>query len=977
MLLEAIQRARETDVLGPLRIAVDQLGYRRRLLARFASWIRLERRPDGPPPGAGPGEAAQWALFRLFSETLNDIQARTPEAWAVWASRLLAENPPVGWRNLDATLVVVVEPLDPCPAVRRVLEFFHQRTGGLIVTLPFDPEPALGELYAAVEPTRRYFLGLGVAEQTVPVRPAAPPGLTELDRELFRTDAYLRPKLSGTGLEILGGPRGEGVALLIARRVRAAIDQGYRPDEVLILVPREDDDVSPIRATLASWGIPVAPGPTARLATTPAVAALRLVIRLPVEGWEVATLTRLLRNGAVDWSKLGLSDPFRRFEAAAAIHATRVYRNLAQLRGALDRAVAETKKGSIASPAQHSARDVIDELAKQLGLAASRPAPYRTQLGRLQSLAKNLGLDQNQLAPLWDAIDEHAWVLDQVGPAIAAIPIPWADFVARVEAIIAEAEPLPVAALDQAGAVRVEVVGAVDAARSPVVVVANLTEKTFPSPGSIPLNPTRSVEPEPRPDPQLPLPLDLDDPETTRPTDLGYAREMLRFSRALAAADDELILVYPTTDLTGEGLLPAGFLDEILRRLDPEAKKSQVETHARFDPVLRGHEALAVAPGDARVLAVAHACDGDHASLRALARSPDHADALWGVAEAFRVGHARRDRFDFNAHDGWLMDGDAVAQVAAKFDTEHPFSPSQIESYAFCPFQFFQRYVLGLKSSDPFEELAEDYAGRGKDVHDILETAHIAIQAEGSADLATLLPIHINTAMAARLESFDRDVPPGEADVAEVLREINTRRSGKALERYVKQAQVYAAKLGVGAVPTQFEVKFGQPDKVGSLEHLKLGDGDEAIQLQGVIDRIDLIAADGETRFRIIDYKTGSNPTPAEVKSGLASQLPLYAMAVEELVLKGDQTPFHDSGYWSLPKDGYKSVKLGDWPDYRARMIGFVLAMVAELRRGVFPVFSQEKTCTQRCDFSKTCRVGEVRTARKAWNDRPSLEPES
>ncbi len=69
----------------------------------------------------------------------------------------------------------------------------------------------------------------------------------------------------------------------------------------------EDDDVALIRTTLASWGLPVAPGPTRRLATTPAVAALRLVIRLPVEGWEVATLARLLRNGAVDWGRLGLA----------------------------------------------------------------------------------------------------------------------------------------------------------------------------------------------------------------------------------------------------------------------------------------------------------------------------------------------------------------------------------------------------------------------------------------------------------------------------------------------------------------------------------------------------------------------------------------------------------------------------------------------------------------------------------------------
>ncbi len=45
--------------------------------------------------------------------------------------------------------------------------------------------------------------------------------------------------------------------------------------------------------------------------------------------------------------------------------------------------------------------------------------------------------------------------------------------------------------------------------------------------------------------------------------------------------------------------------------------------------------------------------------------------------------------------------------------------------------------------------------------------------------------------MAAELDRYDRDAPPGEADVAEVLREINTLRSGKALDRYLAQFRAY------------------------------------------------------------------------------------------------------------------------------------------------------------------------------------------
>ncbi len=961
-LLEAIQRARETDVLGPLGVAVDQPGFQARTLAQFASWIRNERRPDGPPPGKSPSEVAQWGLFRLFSETLDDIAARTPEGWAVWASRRLVEQPPTGWRDLSRTWVAVVEPVAPTLAMRRALDFLNDRAGAVLVTLPYDPEPALAEIYAAVEPTRRFFLDKAFSEQAVESRPN-PSGLTQIDRELFRADAHLGPRLSGIGLQVLGGPRGEGQALLVARRVLEAIEAGTSPDDILVLVPREDDDVALIRSILASWGLPVAPGPIRRLATTPAVSALRLLIRLPVGGWEVAGLSRLLRNGAVDWAKVGLGDSFRRFEVASAVCSTRVYRNRDKLLKSLDRIIDEAKSGTNQGQIQKVAREAIQRISKAIDPIA-RSNSWQIHLDQLLKLAAKFGLDDAELAPLWDAIEDHAWVLDQVGAAIAAQPIRWSEFVDRVERIIAEGEPLPNDASSEIGAVRVEVVGSVDAARASVVIVANLAEKTFPAPDSVPLDPARSVVTDPDAE------TEEDDPTATRHTDLSYAREMLRFLRAIGSADDALTLVHPTTDINGEGLLPAGFLDEILRRLDPTAL---VEAHTRFDPVLRGHEGLARSKGDARVLAVAQACEGSDGTLRAIAGHPDHAEALRGVAEAFRVGHLRRERFDYGAHDGWLMDVEAVAKVAESFGPDHTFSPSQLESYALCPFQFFQRYVLGLKPPNALEELAEDYAGRGKDVHSVLEDVHRTMLDVKTSNLASGLPILIETKMQAALDQFGRDAPPGEADVAEVLREIDTRRTEKALNRYLAQFRAYDAKVGAGATPYQFEVRFGQ-DEEGSLEVLILGEGDQAIQLQGVIDRIDLIPVDGETRFRVIDYKTGSNPSPADVKSGLASQLPLYAMAVERLVLPSGGSAFLDAGYWSLPKDGFRGVKLDAWDRYRDRLTGFILAMVGELRRGVFPVFSQKKDCESMCDFHKTCRVREVRSTRKAWNDRPSLE---
>ena len=838
--------------------------------------------------------------------------------------------------------VVAIDPIGPTKAMNRVLDSCRARSRSMLVTLPFDPDPALAELYATVEPVRQRFLGQGFVEEST-----GPTGLDlrrhgfeAIERELFRSDGHLRPRLAIGDCKILGGPRGEGVALLIAREVASELKNGRHPDEILILVPRLDDDSELIRATLRTWDLPVATGPGRRLSTVPAVSALRLAIRLPVDDWDVATLVRLLRNGQIRWG----DDPaFARFEAAWAIRATRVFRDRATLRRALERP-AQGDEARKDSRDVMAARAALDRLSASIDPVA-RPGRWRVQVDRLASLARGLGLDMAGLAPLLDALEDQAWVFDRLKSRVAEAVWTWPDFVSEVEAIIATAEaptttPCP-------GTIRIEAVDAAGGCRAEVVILANLAEKSFPTPDSI-------------------------DPESDNVTATpAFSREMLRFVVAVGSADVRLILAFPTSDLGGEPLLPAGFLDDVLRRLDPESLVASVERHARFDPVLADHPDLAGSPADARVLAVATACrDGSNSRLRALAGDPRHTGPLLAAAETFRIAVHRRESRTFGPYDGRLLDPLAVAKIRKDFGPDHPFSPSQLESFALCPFQFFQRYVLGLKPGDGVHELDEDYAGRGQDVHRFLEEIHQQMATEGAPDLIDRLPILIETRMQVELERFD----DGEADVAEVLREIDARRTAKAMAHYVAQFRSYGQGPGKGAVPHRFEVKFGQPDKPDSLPVLTIGESSAAVSLQGVIDRIDLVAKDGRVGFRVIDYKTGSHPGRIDVHSGLASQLPLYAMAVERLIGEEGEHHFDGAGYWSLKGDGYKGLKFDDWSAYRDRLERFILALVDRLREGEFPIFSQKKDCPSFCDFASVCRCKEVRKADKGWTERPILE---
>ena len=937
-LVEAIERAGRSgglEVLGPI---VDLAGYRRQLLGRFAAWTLDERPAPGPPPGNSPVDAEEWGLFGHYRAVLSDLKAEDPEGFAVWASRALLQSPPPEFRHPGH--VVAIDPIGPTKAVQRVLDSCRARARSILVTLPFDPDPALSELYATVEPVRARFLDQGYVEERVEAGGLAfrDHGFEAIERELFRTDAHLRTRLKLRDCKVLGGPRGEGVALLIAREVREALSE-HHPDEILILVPRIDDDAELIRATLRNWGLPVAKGPGARLSTLPGVSALRLAIRLPVVQWDVATLVRLLRNGQVGWPGQA---PMARFEAASAIRATRVFRDRSTLRRALEPGERDEKKDT---RDRRAALGALDRLASLIDPVA-RPGTWQVQVDRLAGLADGLGLGPAGVGALLDALDDQGWVFDRLGPTVANVSWTWAAFVDEVEAIVGAAENSP--APPCPGTIRIEAVGDAWGARAEVMILANLAEKSFPTPDSI----------------------DLGASKDSGPT-AAFSREMLRFIGVVGSADRRLILAYPTSDLDGSPLLPAGFLDDLLRRLDPATRTEIVEEHARFDPVLADHDGLARSRADERVLAVALACrNGSNAMLRTLAGRLDHAGPLLAAAETFRIARHRSESRIFGPYDGRLLDPAAVAKVRKDFGPGHPFSPSQLESFALCPFRFFQEYVLGLKPVDDLDELEEDYASRGQDIHRHLEEVHQQMATEKSPVLADRLPILIETRARVDLERFEG----GDGNVAEVLREIEARRNAKSLAQYVAQFRAYSEGPGKGAIPDQFEVQFGQPDKEGSLPMLTIGEADAAVSLQGVIDRIDLVSRDGRVGFRVIDYKTGSHPGRGDVHSGLASQLPLYAMAVERLLSDEGEHHFDGAGYWSLRGDGYKGLKFDDWTAYRERLEGFILALVDKLREGNFPVFSQKKGCPSFCDFSSACRWKEVDRAGKDWADRPVLE---
>ena len=112
--------------------------------------------------------------------------------------------------------------------------------------------------------------------------------------------------------------------------------------------------------------------------------------------------------------------------------------------------------------------------------------------------------------------------------------------------------------------------------------------------------------------------------------------------------------------------------------------------------------------------------------------------------------------------------------------------------------------------------------------------------------------------------------------------------------------------------PAYFEVSFGQATRSApppsTAEPLQLEYRGEAIRLAGRIDRIDTGRVAGELVFNVLDYKTGEAVrfSVEAVQRGLALQLPLYAMAVVEVVFADRDCVPWQAGYWYLADNGFR-----------------------------------------------------------------------
>ncbi len=449
-----------------------------------------------------------------------------------------------------------------------------------------------------------------------------------------------------------------------------------------------------------------------------------------------------------------------------------------------------------------------------------------------------------------------------------------------------------------------------------------------------------------------PLPLQRDRP----------AEERYLFRLGLGSARRGVVLAYPRIEPdTGRPRVASHFLTDACSALAGFSIGAQMLDDGLPVGLVRrvpmGRTAGPEAALDARQYDAAVFAGGD---------GPARVAYLTGVSEEFaravRMDELRWRRRDFGPYDGKLRCEDLLGRLRERYSRfAAPISPTRLETYARCPFEYFLTYVLDIAEVEaPAEQFELAPMDRGALVHDLLRTVYAehlsgrrlgelsdedaeALLAAAGPVLDGLGRVHAATYPATWAAQRER-----------ALREL------RALLAHERAAHAEAA-------PARFECEFGigEPALV-----MPLAEG-EGVSFRGRMDRLDELP---EGAVQVVDYKTG-RPTGYRAESfrgGTQLQLPVYLLAAAELTgaEAGRALYLMTSG----PRDvaGYDLATLRARMDDLRRALRLIVEGIAAGDFFLLPAEDAQGACGRFCRYRDVCGA-----ARRTLAEIKQTDPEA
>jgi len=311
-------------------------------------------------------------------------------------------------------------------------------------------------------------------------------------------------------------------------------------------------------------------------------------------------------------------------------------------------------------------------------------------------------------------------------------------------------------------------------------------------------------------------------------------------------------------------------------------------------------------------------------------------------------------------------------------------SSSRLELIAFCPYLYFLKYILKIKSpkemiEDPVVWL--DPSEKGIIFHQIFEEFYKKLKEISQAGFfvspsyKSRWNILEDIVISHLLQKRKKLAPPNNLVYKHESKEI--------LDscRFFLHCEEEKYK---GEIPTYLELAFGTRDnrneELGKIKAIKLSlPGGKSISFQGKIDRIDKL---DEDTYRIIDYKTGTPYGFSRSKyfqNGKQIQHALYALSLKKILAKAGISAFpkiQKAGYYFPTLNGQgRQYFYGE--ERRNQVLEIIDLLLDIVAQGNFAMIQKadDFMCTDYRDILEQNQVMEVsgKNAKK-YDKEPALD---
>ena len=803
-------------------------------------------------------------------------------------------------------------------------------------------------------------------------------GLKFAERELFREEKGVGSPFTTTGLAILAANSVQGEIREIARRIKELLLAGTAtPEEIAVVFPSVHDVATRVSEVFDDFGLPVALDCQQPLSTMPLARTASKLLQLHVEDWPFGLLLDLIGNRQINLAadsdcRAALEHCVRRVQLPAGrtllVEQLRLWATWETVEGELSAERARlVHEAAVALPVLESWAQILQALPTR--------APLSDWIARWEIALRAFAIINEDNVAHWRLFENALATIQNADARLNAAgdELNAPEFLELWQSVAA-AVPLP-KSLDAVGCVRVFSAESARTLSVKHLFLAGLGEQSYSSDeGTHRLYREQEV---------VRFTGDVGGDEKIAEQQTGAA--MLLFYDVVTRASESLTLSHPALDDKGQALSPSPLLTELERCLEPAV----IPTTTMPPGQIVAADAVPLSRSGWRLSGIAAALGGQPTWLAGLASEPVTRSLGRAILHNIASVAARSERETFGPFEGLLLSPAARATLARRYNAEHLWSPSQLEKYAACPYQFFAAQLLRL---EPLGEIAlrSDHLRRGNLLHQVLAAVHEQkFDAEHPLTNDALIE-RFTTALQKAIEFAPLK------GLEEALREIERREILAWAPQYAEQELCYRERwreFDEPLTPAHFEVRFGPKarggsasDAVSTLIPFTLDLGQEQIKLTGQIDRIDMGQIGGVTVFNIIDYKSGQEVKLAdkEMLAGRQLQLPLYALAAEKLLFVESAAVALATGYWSIKAGGFASGgkamlefrtpgekgldKSPKWSELNGPIIERVAEIVHGIRSAEFPVYNENENCTQYCDFSKLCRIAQIRSLEKVWS---------